>query len=166
MPDPPFLYSADGRVGNPCRIPEPGPAVRRMNASRWMRSAWVQPPHGQFGATLAVRASETRRNNAMKNLVRNAVLGAAAIATVATTSLASTSSAHAGDDVAGALLGGFVAGALIGSIARPVYAAPVYAAPPPVVYERPVIYSQPPVYAYPSRPSVVIGIPPLVIPLR
>jgi hypothetical protein len=43
--------------------------------------------------------------------------------------------------------------------------APVYAAPP-VVYERPVIYSQPPVYAYPRQPSVVIGFPPLVIPLR
>jgi len=111
-----------------------------MNVSRWMRSASVQLPHGQFGATLAARASETRRNNAMKIFVRNAVLGAAAIATA---SLASPVSAHAGDRVAGALLGGFVAGALIGSIARPVYAAPVYAAP---VYRAPVRYVAP---AYP-----------------
>lgn len=37
--------------------------------------------------------------------------------------------------------------------------------PPPVVYERQVYYDAP-YYAYPRNPGIVIGIPPIVIPLR
>lgn len=50
----------------------------------------------------------------------------------------------------------------------PGYYAPqaVYMAPPPMVYERPIVYAPQPVYAYPSRPSVVVSVPPLVFPLR
>lgn len=46
-----------------------------------------------------------------------------------------------------------------------VYRAPPVIYAPPLVYGPPRYYGPPPVY-YDSRPTVVIGLPPLVIPLR
>ncbi|HRH74560.1 hypothetical protein [Zoogloea sp.] len=44
--------------------------------------------------------------------------------------------------------------------------APHYYRAPRVVYQPIPYYAPPPRYAYTPQPSVVIGIPPLVIPLR
>lgn len=43
---------------------------------------------------------------------------------------------------------------------------PAYMAPPPMVIQRPVVYRPVPVRAYPTAPTITIGLPSVVIPLR